>query len=410
MTPHRRRWISICILLIGLGLIVSGKLLGRTFTLLADKTPDARDLCSTVFGVGCDAALLSPTSWQLGIPLAGWGIVFYGTLACLMLLARALRETMMAEATLAALLVAGAGAAGSLTLVGIVIAGRAPLCPLCLVIHVINLVLVVAFWRLTGRTTRELTSSVRAAIGYVVGGKTESPVAARWKVLGLVTTALVAIVLYQWVLVQSERRPATAERAPDSDQLLAEFYETPKQNVMIDDNDAQLGPPDASVTLVVFSDFQCPWCQSFADELYHLIDHFPDRLAVAFKHYPLGTACNPDVTRDTHPRACAAALAAEAARQQGEFWSFHDRLFASDLDATENVLFGIANELGLDLDRFEADRTAQTARAKVKADIEEGTRLGVDGTPTVFLNGRRAKRISLPVLELLIAKELESRP
>lgn len=160
--------------------------------------------------------------------------------------------------------------------------------------------------------------------------------------------------------------------------------------------------------MVVFSDFQCRWCQSFADEIYHLIDSFPDHLAVIFKHYPLGTECNDAAGRDTHPRACAAARAAEAARLQGRFWPFHDGLFATELEATEDALRQVAQEVGLDLERFEQDRRAQTTMAKVKSDIELGSQLTVDGTPTVFINGRRAKRISSEALEILINKEIES--
>ena len=84
------------------------------------------------------------------------------------------------------------------------------------------------------------------------------------------------------------------------------------------------------------------------------------------------------------------------------FWAFHDRLFASDLPDADDTMLRLADEIGLDIDRFEDDRTAPATRAKVRRDIEQGTSLGVDGTPTVFLNDRRAQRISLPVLELLI--------
>ncbi len=108
---------------------------------------------------------------------------------------------------------------------------------------------------------------------------------------------------------------------------------------------------------------------------------------------------------DRHPRACEAARAAEAARRQGKFWPFHDGLYASELDASEATLQQIAQEAGLNLKRFEADRRAPTTMAKVKSDIELGSRLGVNGTPTVFLNGRRVKHRSPRALQVLIGQE-----
>ena len=106
------RWRLLCLTLIGLGLVVSVYLLARTFTLMVGGGPEAIDVCSAVFGASCDAALLSPTSRQLGIPLAGWGFVYYGTLACLLVLAWALGEAFELPATLGALLLAAAGAGG----------------------------------------------------------------------------------------------------------------------------------------------------------------------------------------------------------------------------------------------------------------------------------------------------------
>ncbi len=126
-----------------------------------------------------------------------------------------------------------------------------------------------------------------------------------------------------------------------------------------------------------------------------------------FRHYPLGTACNLALQVDRHPRSCQAAWAAEAARRQGEFWAFHDGLFASNLNARESTIHGVARGAALDMERFETDRAAETTLARVRSDIELGARLGVDATPSVFLNGRRVRDISGRALELLIRRELE---
>ena len=194
------RWRLLCLTLIGLGLVVSGYLLARTFALTVNQASNQIDMCSAVFGASCDAALLSPTSRQLGIPLAGWGFVYYGTLACLLVLAWALGETIEPNATLGALLLAAAGAGGSVVLASSVVTGHAPLCPLCFVIHAINLALLHPLWRLSGRTASQLIQALRVGGRYLVGGQTDAPLEARRTVAGFVTAMLVAVVLYQWVL------------------------------------------------------------------------------------------------------------------------------------------------------------------------------------------------------------------
>ncbi len=407
MTSTARRRM-LCLSLLGLGSLVSAYLLARSFALLATRVSDAIDVCSAIFGTGCDEALLSAASWQLGIPLAGWGVVYYVTLACLLVMAWALGEAFELEATLGALLLAAAGACGSVGLTVTVLVGSAPFCPLCILVHVINLALVPALWRLSGRNMGQLLRALRAGGRYLLGAQSDSPRETRWKVVGFVTAALVAVLAYQWVFVESALRRAAVGSAPDPAQVLAAYRSTPRQDVTITADDPRLGPADAPVRLVVFSSFQCPGCRAFASEMHHLLERSRGKLAIIFKHYPLGKACNAALVVDRHPRACEAAWAAEAARRQGRFWSFHDALFASDLDAGEDTIRRIARDSGLDLARFEVDRRAEATLAKVKTDIELGTRLGVVGTPAVFLDGRLLRHLGPESLEVLIHHQIAS--
>jgi protein-disulfide isomerase len=160
------------------------------------------------------------------------------------------------------------------------------------------------------------------------------------------------------------------------------------------------------VRLVVFSSFQCPWCQVFAPSVHYLNERFGDSLTVVFKNYPLGKACNPAMRVDMQPRACAAAWAAEAANLQKAFWRYHDGLFSESLQDSEEMLKATARGAGLDLERWEQDRQSAAVQSKISRDAELGARLGVQGTPTVFLNGRRIKNPTLAVLEVLIKAEM----
>ncbi|MCG3111738.1 MAG: thioredoxin domain-containing protein [Candidatus Manganitrophus sp. SB1] len=143
------------------------------------------------------------------------------------------------------------------------------------------------------------------------------------------------------------------------------------------------GNPNAPVTLVEYSDFQCPSCGTYFPLLKELNSEFDDRLRIVYRHYPLGF----------HAHAELAAQAAEAAGKQGKFWQMHDLIFRQQKDWSEKVgsaralFIGYARDLGLDMARFEADLDSKEVRQAVDADRRSGDRLGVDSTPTFFLNG-----------------------
>jgi protein-disulfide isomerase len=195
----------------------------------------------------------------------------------------------------------------------------------------------------------------------------------------------------------------------DLNRILAVYQSAPHRNVVTDSSDPSLGPAEAPVRLVVFSSFQCPGCQLFARWTRYLRQRFDDRLQIIFKYYPLGEACNPAMRFDMQPRSCAAAWAAEAAHRQQAFWPYHDGLFASDLLAEEKKLHRLAGQVGLDEERFQNDRNSGEVHAKVRSDIQLGHRLGVDGTPAIFINGRRVHEFNLAVLEAVITHEWQSQ-
>ena len=138
------------------------------------------------------------------------------------------------------------------------------------------------------------------------------------------------------------------------------------------------GPADAPVTLVEYGDFQCPYCGDAYPVVRELEDRFGESLRFVFRHMPLD---------DLHPRAPAAALAAEAAGAQGRFWEMHDRLFEHQLELSDEDLRRHAEAIGLDLDRFERDLRDEGLAARVDDDLRSGAGSGVPSTPRFFVNG-----------------------
>jgi protein-disulfide isomerase len=130
---------------------------------------------------------------------------------------------------------------------------------------------------------------------------------------------------------------------------------------------------------------------------------------VVFKHFPLSSTCNPVMKKDIHPLACEAALAAEAANKQGKFWSYHDSLFTAEPINDPAGFRAIAEKIGLNLEQFDEYIHSKEAMQKVLRSILIGKNIGIESTPTVFLNGRKVNDLRSGILRFLIDHELEAK-
>ena len=140
------------------------------------------------------------------------------------------------------------------------------------------------------------------------------------------------------------------------------------------------GPTDAPLELVMYGDFQCPFCTAAQPIVRRVRDRLAGRLRFAFRHFPL---------EETHPDARRAAEASEAAAAQEAFWPMHDALYANRGRLGLDDVVGLARRLGLDADRVRAELADGTHAPRVERDVASGRASGVDGTPTFFINGRR---------------------
>ena len=138
------------------------------------------------------------------------------------------------------------------------------------------------------------------------------------------------------------------------------------------------GPADAPITIVEFSDFQCPYCSRVGPTLEKVLEDYPEQVRVVYKHYPLSF----------HKQALPAAKASAAAGRQGKFWEMHDLLFQNQRNLSEAAFKGYAKQLGLDMAQFEQDYASEEIAKEVEADVLLARRLGITGTPCFFVNGR----------------------
>jgi len=143
--------------------------------------------------------------------------------------------------------------------------------------------------------------------------------------------------------------------------------------------DPFIGPDNAKVTIVEFSDFQCPFCAAAATQARILLDKYPNDIKLVYKQFPL----------DNHSQAFLAAQSSVAAHAQGKFWEMHNKLYANYRTINAQNILVWAKEIGLDVKRFIAEVDAGKYKEAVENEVKQGEIAGVQGTPSFFFNGRR---------------------
>jgi protein-disulfide isomerase len=383
-------------------LAVVGLLLSLELTWVHYKVhtdPSHRSLCALGEGLDCDAVAASPSATVLGVPNALWAAFTYVLLLWLALRARRL-EARPADpapgfpAAPRAWLFWSALAVAAYTSWLVVVSFRelSTFCVFC-----------GALWLVNAALLGVNLAGARAAAPLAGLRREWAAVRARPGDFLLLTGSLLAAAV---VLVIGVPRLYPTGGAPrlSPDVRLTEADLPPDLPVR--------GAPGAPHLVVSLSDYRCPFCRGAHDALERARRLYPDRLRVAHVHFPLEDACNPLLDRAFHPGACRAAWAAECARLQGRFFEMHDALFERAADWTDELPLTLAAELGLDGAAF-ARCLADDAevREAVRRHVALGDRLAIDGTPTLFVDGREhAGPLTTPELVELLERGVAAPP
>lgn len=405
-------------------------------------------VCGEGDQTGCEVVARSRYSEVAGVPLAAIGIFFYGALAGLLFLALLGGPEGRDAAASLALLALIAAVAVDLVLLGVQMVAIRAFCRLCLLTYAVN---VLALVLLVG-ARRD---------GRVVGEAVQRPdgrlVLAGWL---LATVALGAAVLASEVGLsyrekerlasvlgpipsaspaatpsvlsspaapgseaqrfQEEARVATeqARRLQEilddpqkleqyfADKASREYEQGPAHKLALEGVPVK-GPANAPIKVVEYSDFLCPFCRSIAGAFSQYLPASAGRVAIFYKNYPLDTECNKRLERTVHAGACLLARAGLCAEEQGKFWPYHDRVFSAELkDPQAADVMRLATEAGLDGTALQACMGSAATQARLAAELEEGWKAGVRGTPTLFINGKKLPRINdfVPTVDKEAAK------
>jgi protein-disulfide isomerase/uncharacterized membrane protein len=387
-------------------------------------------------GGGCDTVSQSQYAKIFGIPLAALGLSFYGALFALLLpgIFGSKDETTPGAASLVFLLTAIAVGI-DVVLLGLQAFVIKAFCKFCIATYFVNLGLLGVLWParrperawawlLSPESRREVTALFVAIVSIAVAALAansslaDRQALAATNVLGIPFAPAAPAKADKGSLEkQLEEAQAEARKWKETldNETRLQIYLNEKAKADFNASEVfrvdvsrapGLGPPEAPIAAVSYSDFMCPFCRDLALGLKSYLPNSSNRVKIHYKHFPLDKACNPGIGRTMHPGACELSLAGICAQDNGRFWEFHDKVFARTWDkATREDALGIGAAVGLDRTKLSTCMDGAATRGRLAKDIEEGFRVGVGSTPTILVNGRKLKSTSV----FLLAVEEERR-
>lgn len=371
--------------------------------------------------VNCDAVTQSKYSSLFGLPLEGYGLAFYLSLFVLSCLAA--KDRFIPKKEFIDVLVVSSLLASIFSLVLLYISTVIikALCILCVGMHFTNFTLLLIAWGMDRQRGFRLRVAQGAAtlarLPVIIASSSDAFPRARRISLALIVLLLVAFVLF---LLPPLVARAIASRSPQQQtisEVLAMAVNDWKSQPLVDIpvvtegafRDFSKGSSFAPFRLVEFSDYECPACRIFHAGLSEILRDFGDRIHFVHKNYPLDSAYNPVMDVPMHPNACFLANAARCAGEQDKFWEMNEAIFTlPEIDedsASAEVIaaaYAAASNLNLDVDALKACIESGRQLEKVRQDIVEGERLGLSGTPSLWLNGRKVKLANPKILRRLL--------
>ena len=403
-----------CLLLSLCGSVISAYLLYHHVALRSGALAGP-SICNLGGSFDCDAVALSSFSELFGVPLGGYGLIYYLTL---ILLAWFLAPDPLAGQSHKASYSDSMFFLSALSLpptiflafVSIVYLGK--VCLFCSLLYLINILLILVCYfdsHGSGSVIHRLICGAKNTYAYFFtpeNARTAAPVT-----LGLLLAG--ALVCYSPTLLAN-----TVLKQSELDQQLQATIDSWRSAPVVDlpirideglaDKDFSMGDSSPKLTIVEFSDFQCPMCRRISPFLKKAVSE-NSSVRLVFKNYPLDASCRDGNSAGMHKLACQAAILARCAGLQGDksFWQMHDGLFALEgYQWSVEKLLSLPEELGLDADALLSCQSESRTKDRVKEDVRLGDRLKITGTPTIFVNGRKLRLIRLEHLPKVISRIL----
>lgn len=341
---------------------------------------DARSFCHVSDFFDCDSALASRYAKMGPFLNSELGILYY-----VLVLAGLLYSLLAGEAkdTLGFLFLSSIFAvAYSIFMAYISLVKLGVLCLLCTTNYVTSFLLFALFPKALGISYSQIPGYVAEYVQSVFGRggmKTRLPL----HLGGAIAVFVLGFVFFKGLNPEIHRAHAEVPK----DQYLKYFRSQPTQSFDVSGR-PMWGSPSGKVEIVEFSDFQCPFCRRAAFTLKPYLKEYQKDVKFYYFNYPLDSACNPAMDHSMHPVSCIAAKAALCAQKSGKFWEYHDLIFENQKRLSRSVLVDLAKEAGLETGDFEKCMASDEIAARLKEDVDQGGRVQIKGTPSVYINGR----------------------
>jgi len=362
-------------------------------------------LCSIGGVFNCEVIDSSPYSEVAGIPLAGIGAVFFAfCLFVLLTSTGARRKAGLLSSVMLALLVVALGI--DLILFGIQAFTIKNFCLFCLLTYVCNLFLFVGTVQAFGPEGKFSLGKVKSTFRFSGEGTEFSVPSLVIVLVGVLCVTTMVALVPSFVRTDSPHN----EKVQDA---MVQFFENwkkqPNRNIEFKDGDGTMGNPGSRVRVTIFSDFECPHCRKAAFTLGSALHPIKDRVFLVFKHFPLDSTCNPLLQYQLHAHACELARLGYCAKKKGKFWEFHDKVFLNmDEEDIKKGTAHIKSQLKDVFSEKEYDDCQKNPAAikNTEQDIQLGRELGIQGTPSLFINGKKfAIPLSVENLQKMIQLE-----
>ena len=366
---------------------------------------EQESFCAISDTINCDIVNASSYSEFLGVPVAWWGLVFYLLVGAMALFAAGSSKNRRATVALAWFL-SLAGFAYSTCLAYIALFVLGVICLECIGMYLVNIVFLIFLF---AALKIPISRAGRFVADYALA------VFGRPSNLGFtprfVRHAVVIVVAFAagWAIIANiQAKEARRIRGPAVEEKVRAFYMQSLYMIDVDPSWAVWGNPDAKVTIIEFSEYQCPFCRLSAFNIKSYLQEFRKDVRYYFVNYPLDNACNPYMTRPMHRLACFACKAGVCADKRGDFWSFHDDMFRNQRRLSRNLILSLAAKRGWDRKEFLACIDSPETDAQIKKEIEAGKRIYISGTPTILLDNRKLRYWRDPkFLQAVVREEIK---
>jgi uncharacterized membrane protein/predicted DsbA family dithiol-disulfide isomerase len=382
------------------GLVLA--LFGAYQTLLAQHAGLARlSACRINEWISCEKALSSSAAVVFGVPVAWLGFLYYLWMALYAGLAA--RQSDGARERLNALLwLSAAAMAVSLYKASELIFSLRVLCPVCVGMHVLSASILLGVILAVRQCRKDETPSKKSRnrlepASTPRGRAVLSAAYAGGFILAGMSAAKIALPFWLGL------------NAIDIEAEVAKHFEQKPQRMEIHPFAPVWGNPSGRVRMAVYSDFQCPHCKRAAFHLRRLLEEFKEEISLAFMNFPLDRKINPSLPNAPHEQAGLAARAAVCAQSHGGFWEFHDQLFERQEDLSLDFILNLAEQQGWEREAFAKELELRATYLRVIAEIQYASRVHINSTPTVIINGRPLQYWEHPeILRRVVREEIRA--